>query len=849
MEKIEAFKRGEFIAFQTLSQVEQQSPGPSTVQATAVGLGASGVSLGAGDGALNISQIFDGNLSIGGGNSTRSNTNSANIGVRLPKINLPTFNGEQTQFQTFWQSFDCAVHSNEGISKIHKLNYLLNVLEGKAHRAVAGLELKEENYDNAIKILKERFGNKQQIISSHMQALLKLQGLPNEKVSQLRLIFDQINAHVRGLETLGVTAERYGSLLIPIIMSRMPSDITIHVARKIKEDIWPIDEILDIIKDEISAREYSEKVRVTDKRQQQHAQTKSTPGTTRTFLTKGGYSNHERCPSCYFCNGEHLSIECTEVKDPQKRQEILKKAGRCYRCMRTGHPAKYCNKRCRKCSGSHHQAICFKGKETSTATPAKSETPSESTLTAKSTGNVKVMLQTAKAFAFGEDKSKGVMVNVLLDGGSQRSYVTEELVKKLSLDVNRIEHLNINTFGTEKFKKQKCSVVTVNLELVDSSELAISALSYPVICSHISSDVDVSEFPHLRGLRLADSPIKQGERIDLLIGMNYYHQIVTGEIVKGKSGPVAVTSKLGWLLSGPYNSNSNSSSNVMSNLVLDSYPQRLTVSDIELQGGSTTKDLELHTAVKDFWKHEAMDVEEIVESVASEAVQKSNEFDIQLKDKRYELSLPWRSDFSNECLSDNYQMCLKRLGSLHNRLKQDPELLNEYNSILKEQLMYGIIECVLEDQLISEKTHYMCHHAVVRKDHDTTKVRTVFDGSAKSQPDKLSLNEALELGENYMPSIFDTLLLFRVYPVALTADIEKAFLQLGIKPADRDSLRFLWYDDVKKENPSVIQLRWTRLAFGLKPSPSILGATIRKYVSSFQEESPEVVKILNRLYA
>ena len=142
------------------------------------------------------------------------------------------------------------------------------MLEGKAHRAVVGLELKEENYDNALIILKERFGNKQQIISSHMQALLNLQGLPNEKVSQLRLIFDQINAHVRGLETLGVTAERYGSLLIPIIMSRMPSDITIQVARKIKEDIWPIDEILDIIKDKISAREYSEKVSVTDKGQQ-----------------------------------------------------------------------------------------------------------------------------------------------------------------------------------------------------------------------------------------------------------------------------------------------------------------------------------------------------------------------------------------------------------------------------------------------------------------------------------------------------------------------------------------------------------------------------------------------------
>ena len=156
------------------------------------------------------------------------------------------------------------------------------------------------------------------------------------------------------------------------------------------------------------------------------------------------------------------------------------------------------------------------------------------------------MLQTAKAFAFGEDKSKGVMVNVLLNGRSQSSYITEELVKKLSLDVNQIENLNSNTFGTEKFKKQKCSVVTVNIELVDSSELAISALSYPVICSNILLDVDVSEFPRLRGLRLADSPSMQGGHIDLLIGMNYYHHIVTSEVVKGKSSPVALNGKLGW---------------------------------------------------------------------------------------------------------------------------------------------------------------------------------------------------------------------------------------------------------------------------------------------------------------
>ena len=392
--------------------MDNQGQGPSTVHDTTIDQRENGVSFEAGEGVTNTSQISDGNLldtSIPG-ISNRSIISTR--GVRLPKINLPTFNGEQTQFQSFWQSFDCAVHSNEGISKVHKLNYLINALEGKAHRAIAGLQLKNENYDHAIKILKDRFGNKQQIISSHMQALLSLQGLPNERVSQLHLNFVQINTHVRGLETLGVTAERYGSLLIPIIMSRMQREITIQVARKITEDIWPIEEILDIIRHEIAAREYSENL-VPEKRQPQNVYPKSIQGTARTFFTKGERRERtqERSITCYFCNGDHLSIDCQGVKDPQKRQELLKKPGRCYKCMKMGHTAKNCDKKCRKCSGNHHQAICFK---------ASSESKIGKAVIATSKGDVKVMLQTARAYAFGEDKSKGVMVNVLLDGGSQK---------------------------------------------------------------------------------------------------------------------------------------------------------------------------------------------------------------------------------------------------------------------------------------------------------------------------------------------------------------------------------------------------------------------------------------------
>ena len=71
----------------------------------------------------------------------------------------------------------------------------------------------------------------------------------------------------------------------------MPKEITSQVARKITEDIWPIEEILDIIRHEIAAREYSENL-VPEKKQPQNVHPKSSQGTVRTFFTKGERREH-----------------------------------------------------------------------------------------------------------------------------------------------------------------------------------------------------------------------------------------------------------------------------------------------------------------------------------------------------------------------------------------------------------------------------------------------------------------------------------------------------------------------------------------------------------------------------
>ena len=86
--------------------------------------------------------------------------------------------------------------------------------------------------------------------------------------------------------------------------------------------------------------------------------------------------------------------------------------------------------------------------------------------------------------------------------------------------------------------------------------------------------------------------------------------------------------------------------------------------------------------------------------------------------------------------------------------------------------------------------HYLPHHCVIRQDKQTTKLRIVYNGSAKTKSDTVSLNDCLKTGPNLIPKLFDILISFRWHMVAVTADIEKAFLMIEIKQSDRDMLCF-----------------------------------------------------------
>ena len=206
----------------------------------------------------------------------------------------------------------------------------------------------------------------------------------------------------------------------------------------------------------------------------------------------------------------------------------------------------------------------------------------------------------------------------------------------------------------------------------------------------------------------------------------------------------------------------------------------------------------LDERLKMFWKLESLGI-----TSPEESVHHNFGTTIQFVGGRYEVQLPWKKDYLP--LPDNYQLCVNRLRSLGRRLKQNPAILHEYDATIRSQIQQGIVEVVEPDG--PDQVHYLPHHAVVRQDKMTTKVRVVYDASTRSNG--TSLNDCLHAGPKQNQKILDILLRFRVHRVAIIADIEKAFLMVSIAKKDRDVLRFLWFKDTCTNQHDLMKLRFT----------------------------------------
>ena len=152
---------------------------------------------------------------------------------------------------------------------------------------------------------------------------------------------------------------------------------------------------------------------------------------------------------------------------------------------------------------------------------------------------------------------------------------------------------------------------------------------------------------------------------------------------------------------------------------------------------------------------------------------------------------------------------IARLNNLIKKLQKDKKLFNKYDEIIQEQIKKGIVEITPQEA----KGYEFClpHLPVLRENAGSTKVRIVYNGSAKASNSTVSLNDCLETETPLQNKIQDILLRNRFNPIALSADIKSSFLQIRIRESDRNCLRFHW---ILNKDPSLLQiLRFTCAIF------------------------------------
>lgn len=781
---------------------------------------------------LNLnSQVNVENQSTSGHTVNKKDENRTSI--RLPKISIPKYYGDPSLFLEFYTSFENAIGNNTELTKVEKFTYLKSLLGGPALSAISGFSMSNENYDECLKLIKERFGRTDLVISSHMNKLLNLEPVKSSSnIKALRTLYDSCEINIRSLNSLGIVSDSYGSLLGPVILKLLPDDMNLEFNKKrSSKQQYNITELLDFIRLEVESREASNLIINSKKKETNYG----------VRQTKGNYLNGTNVPTasalttvykpyCFYCKSNTHDVRKCEKTNEQKRT-ILKIHGRCYKCFKKGHVSVKCAVKippCELCGGLNHNKLFCKSNipESEPVTEGNQNTVASLSLNSKTIfENIDkvVYLQTCSVFASDKSKTRCQLVRILIDGGSQKSFIRSDFAKKLNLEPLRKEKLYIYSFGYTQGRLMEYDVVHVNLKSTHypNDEITIEALVTDTISGAVIKvpSKKVLQMLKLENLKLADNG--KTEEIQILLGSDICWEVQTGEKKKLCKNLFAVSTMFGWSLVGSFGDNQSC----------------VSMLTIGASHSSREENSSIEDCLKKFWTLDNMGLGEN-ENKNDKSIIEQFEKDLHFCNGRYVARLLWKEN--HEDLGNNLENAKRRLMSLANRLRNDEWLKENYDSIINEQLKSAIIEECELGNIESNKMYYMPHSPVVRKHASKTKVRIVFDASSKCG-NEVSLNHCLIPGPNLNPSVLDLILRFRQFKYAFSADIEKAFLQISISETDRDVLRFLYFDD----NFNVKHYRMTRVPFGVSCSPFILACTIKNHIKKIKLEMPDVFEMLN----
>ena len=854
------------------------------------------------------SRIETASSQSGSGNNVQQNTlsNFSANKLKLPQLPLPTYSHKEGEdLHKFFLNFE-NIMGKYNLSDFDRFIFLQEQLSGAPLTLIKSLDINSQSYNTAKELLTRAFAS---VVNQQFETIKRVTDLkfttkaPYEYVGKLRQIQE-------AFKSLNITSdiilqyffwqsmpEQLQTQFVSITNSNKPNleNIETHIFDAIERFLDTAGKKPTKKSDDVDVCNYAVSMDAyrADKPKQQFC----------SLCSKGNLKVDS-----------HSTFNCPKYSSTFEKLNQLKSRNGCVKCGNTTHEAGNCRFRfkrtCINCSKFHFSFLCPDNVETRTGDFPKSSSSQNSGASkpnqeksgkGKSGGEKSGKGKSVNANCIfvnettlenaGQDsilptftfQVNGNTVRAMRDSGCQSSFITQALADELGLPVVKSE-FDLGIHGFNSLKRIKTTMVELRIA---EGLRPISLVCVPEIRTKLSlpglNDV-VNDFSE-KGYILADKLLLKGgdeiSNIGIVIGDNEAQIIPQTDVTFGDAAlSMFANTPFGIILFGsvermlhnlphlPYNENScvltSSCSGVIGEPCLEvAKPACVELKfDVLKQDGQVDENI-LEQALSHVIKEQFDNVLSYDSHIYEEDVAELDKIQIEhviqntsrADDGSLRMPLMWDPNVSHR-LANNFGLSKAILKSVCKKLQNSPDKMLMYDQVIRDQESLGVIERVdnIEAFVRDHPTcSFLSHMAVFRMDKDTTKCRVVYLSNIadrRQAKDSISHNQAIVSGPCLNKKIATAVSEMRFDSLLLCFDIVKAFLNIKLYPSDQEKLMFLWYKDISKKDYTLVAYKSTRLAFGLRCSPCILGIALYIIlIADATEDATELRELKKLIYS
>lgn len=789
--------------------------------------------------------------------SLSANTSQSQLGqgqqslAKLPRIQLPTFTGRYEDWPAYEDLFIALVHSNSSLGEVQKFHYLKTSVSGEAETLIRHIQVTGDNYSQAWGKLKERFGNKRTLVTNLLKRLFTQRKVQTQSAIQIKSLLDTTTECLNSLNNLKIQTDSWDPFIIFLVSQKLDPESFKEWEKAIYKDTADImptwEELKRFLEGQFRTLEQINPMLIKDKIQP----SKSYHNTLDTCeyeeeIFQSAHANispRQRQILCTYCKDGHYIFQCKEfTKQPvEGRREFVQKNQLCFNCLIPGHNVYRCRQRttCRICHRRHH-SLLHEDKKTQVnvednytkAVVLKDEQPEQITTLftqRKQPGN-QVMLATAMVKIRAKD---GVIhtLRALLDQGSEASFITASVVELLGLPKFPVNGAVSGVGEGQQIPiKHKVDITVIprfNDDEAEDNTVKVKAFILKSVSTRLPSRQVTVNWSELQKYNLADPTCNTPGKIDILLGADVFGDVIEEGLLKMSDGLVAQKTTLGWVLSGKGTDTTNS----IDHNVIALHITSVVAEDNDILRKFWEIESETYKRRK-MWTKEEEECELIYKTTTKRD-----------DTGRYEVYLPLKQSVEEtvEYCGETKELAIKRLKQLERRFETNTILKKEYMKVIHEYISMGHMKMANEDVT---QAIYLPHHPVVRNDKDTTKVRVVFDASAKGSNGH-SLNEAMLVGPVLQTDLRSLITKWRMNKFCVVGDLIKMYRMVNMTELHTNLQRIVWRDDPTEEIKSY---NLTTVTFGTAAAPYLAVRTLHQLANDEEQKHEAAASVIKSSY-